>query len=97
MKVLNLRCAADHRFEGWFASEADFASQAERGLIGCPICEDKAITRLPSAPRLNVSAQRQQRSEQDAAPPSSADIATARARTMNHGIEIFRLGANAMF
>ena len=25
------------------------------------------------------------------------DIATARARAMNHGIEIFRLGANAMF
>jgi len=77
MKVLNLRCAADHRFEGWFASEADFASQAEFGRIGCPICEDKTITRLPSAPRLNVSAQRQ-REEQEAAAPSPADLAAAR-------------------
>jgi len=79
MKVLNLRCAADHRFEGWFASDADFASQADGGLIGCPICEDKAITRLPSAPRLNVSAQRQ-REEQEGSAPSSADLAAARAQ-----------------
>src|SRR3954447_15523099 len=79
MKVLNLRCAADHRFEGWFASEADFASQAEGGLIGCPICEDKAITRLPSAPRLNVSGQRQ-REEPQAHDASPADLAAARAQ-----------------
>ena len=58
MKVLNLRCPHDHRFEGWFASEDDFASQDERGLVACPLCDDKAITRLPSAPRLNVSTQR---------------------------------------
>ena len=58
MKVLNLRCTHEHRFEGWFASEDDHASQAERGLVECPVCGDKAITRLPSAPRLNVSKQR---------------------------------------
>jgi len=28
MKVLNLRCGGDHRFEGWFASDEDFAAQA---------------------------------------------------------------------
>ena len=58
MKVLNLRCAHDHRFEGWFASDEDFASQGERGLTACPICDDKTIVRLPSAPRLNVSSLR---------------------------------------
>jgi hypothetical protein len=26
-----------------------------RGLVQCPICADHAITRLPSAPRLNLS------------------------------------------
>ena len=55
MKVLNLRCAHDHRFEGWFDSEDDFQSQHERGLVECPLCADKTVTRLPSAPRLNVS------------------------------------------
>lgn len=58
MKVLSLRCAHEHRFEGWFASEDDYASQADRGLVECPVCGDKAIARLPSAPRLNVSKQR---------------------------------------
>jgi hypothetical protein len=58
MKVLNLACAHHHRFEGWFASDEDHAAQVERGLLECPLCGDKAITRLPSAPRLLVSKQR---------------------------------------
>ena len=75
MKVLNLRCAHDHRFEGWFASDDDFVLQGERGLVACPLCDDKAIARLPSAPRLNVSTQRG-----DAPPPPAAEIAQARAQ-----------------
>jgi hypothetical protein len=55
MKVLNLRCAHDHRFEGWFGSDDDFQSQNERGLVECPLCADKSVSWLPSAPRLNVS------------------------------------------
>ena len=75
MKVLNLRCALDHRFEGWFASDDDYVSQGERGLVACPICDDKTISRLPSAPRLNVSTQRG-----EASPPPAAEIAVARAQ-----------------
>ena len=56
MKVFNLRCVHDHRFEGWFASEDDYVSQNERGLVECPVCADRAVTRLPSAPRLNLAA-----------------------------------------
>ncbi len=59
MKVLDLRCSNDHRFEGWFASDDDFQSQSGRGLVECPICTDSAIGRLPSAPRLNVSKPRE--------------------------------------
>ncbi|RQP24678.1 DUF1178 family protein [Piscinibacter terrae] len=59
MKVLDLRCTHGHRFEGWFASDADLQSQMDRGLLECPVCADKAITRLPSAPRLNVSGARE--------------------------------------
>ena len=58
MKVLNLRCAHDHRFEGWFGSEDDYRLQVESGLMVCPVCGDQAIHRLPSAPRLNVSGAR---------------------------------------
>jgi hypothetical protein len=58
MKVLDLRCSQDHRFEGWFASDEDEASQRERGLLVCPLCGDPEVIRLPSAPRLNLSSAR---------------------------------------
>ena len=75
MKVLNLRCSRDHRFEGWFSSDDDFVAQCERGLMACPMCDDTTISRLPSAPRLNVSSLRG-----DAPAPSAADLAHARAQ-----------------
>ena len=59
MKVLNLRCANGHGFEGWFGSVDDYMSQNGSGLIECPMCADKVITRLPSAPRLNLSGARE--------------------------------------
>jgi len=56
MKVFNLQCAAQHGFEGWFASEDDFQQQLARRLVSCPLCNDTGITKLPSAPRLNLGA-----------------------------------------
>jgi hypothetical protein len=76
MKVLNLRCAHDHRFEGWFSSVEDFHSQVERGVLACPLCDDKAIARVPSAPRLNVSTVRGDAPEA----PGKAELAQARAQ-----------------
>ena len=58
MKVLNLCCAQGHGFEGWFASEDDFLTQSRGAAVECPLCADKTITRLPSAPRLNLSGAR---------------------------------------
>ena len=58
MKVLDLRCANGHGFEGWFASDEDFMDQNGRGLVECPLCADKGVARLPSAPRLNLSGAR---------------------------------------
>ena len=59
MKVLNLRCANGHGFEGWFGSEDDYMDQNGRGAVECPLCADKLIIRLPSAPRLNLSGARE--------------------------------------
>jgi len=56
MKVLNLQCAHRHAFEGWFGSEDDFQSQLARGLVECPMCGDTGITKMLSAPRLNLGA-----------------------------------------
>lgn len=58
MKVLDLRCAQGHRFEGWFASDEDEAAQRARGLLTCPLCGDGDVQRLPSAPRLNLGSGR---------------------------------------
>jgi hypothetical protein len=55
MKVLNLRCTNGHGFEGWFASDDDFMTQNGASMIECPLCADKIVTRMPSAPRLNLS------------------------------------------
>ncbi|MEO8526046.1 MAG: DUF1178 family protein [Caldimonas sp.] len=55
MKVLNLCCAEGHGFEGWFASEDEFATQTQGAKIACPLCGNTVISKMLSAPRLNVS------------------------------------------
>lgn len=57
MKVLNLQCAHQHVFEGWFGSDDEFQGQLASGLLECPLCGDTVIAKLPSAPRLNLGAQ----------------------------------------
>ena len=56
MKVLDLRCAQDHAFEGWFAGEADFQDQLQRGAVQCPLCGDSQVHKVLSAPRLHLGA-----------------------------------------
>ncbi len=67
MKVLNLCCAAQHRFEGWFGSEADYLAQVEKKLIACPLCGDTQVQRLPSAPHVISSASRSTTGARDSA------------------------------
>jgi hypothetical protein len=55
MKVYNLACPLDHRFEGWFASEEDCLAQQDKGMLACPLCDSTDITRMPSAPHIAKS------------------------------------------
>lgn len=55
MKVYNLTCEHDHRFEGWFSSKEDYVAQSEEQQIACPVCDSRVIRKLPSAPRLSLS------------------------------------------
>lgn len=50
MIVFNLSCDKAHRFEGWFGSADEFASQAEAGRIACPVCGSVDIEKQLSAP-----------------------------------------------
>jgi hypothetical protein len=54
MIVFKLSCGQGHTFEGWFASADDVERQRETGQLACPECEDADITKLPSAPYINV-------------------------------------------
>ena len=56
MIVYDLQCESGHRFEGWFGSAEDFATQSDRGLLECPSCGLKRIVRVPSAARINMGA-----------------------------------------
>ena len=57
MIVFDLLCAGEHRFEGWFSSAGEFASQNERHLIQCPSCGSADVRRVPSAARINLGAE----------------------------------------
>ncbi len=56
MIVFDLLCSVGHRFEGWFGSAEDFASQKKRRLLQCPTCGCADVERVASAPRFNLGA-----------------------------------------
>lgn len=88
MKVLNLRCANGHGFEGWFASDDDFMDQNGRGLVECPLCADRVVTRMPTAPRLNLSGAREPAPPAvPSAEPKPADLQAAWLKVVRHMIE----------
>ncbi|MBV8468755.1 MAG: DUF1178 family protein [Burkholderiaceae bacterium] len=64
MKVLDLCCGTGHVFEGWFASEEEYHSQRESGMLDCPVCGNADVERRPSAPRLNLSRARTPEAEE---------------------------------
>ena len=72
MKVLNLKCAHGHAFEGWFASNDAFDDQLGRGLVECPMCGDKAVVKQLSAPRLSLGAARPEPAGPAEAPQADA-------------------------
>lgn len=75
MKVFDLACEHDHRFEGWFGSADDYDTQLARDLIKCPMCTSKAVRKLPTAARLNLSGAGAEPSARADARPGGADAA----------------------
>lgn len=49
MIAYDLQCINGHSFEGWFEDEEAYLDQKKKELIACPICEDTAVSRIPSA------------------------------------------------
>lgn len=84
MLVLNLSCTNGHLFEGWFGSNEDYESQQRRAMLSCPMCDAAHITRMPSAPRLNVSHLREGAAGREVAQDPDAAVATTPAQTPHH-------------
>ena len=51
----NLRCSAEHGFDGWFASSVSFDKQATLGLVECPTCGDTKVERALMTPAVSTS------------------------------------------
>jgi hypothetical protein len=45
-----LRCEHEHGFEAWFAASADYDDQAARGLVECPVCGSRTVSKQIMAP-----------------------------------------------
>jgi hypothetical protein len=53
MIAFDLRCAPhDHRFEGWFASSAEYDRQSQMGLLACPTCGSANVVKAVMAPNV---------------------------------------------
>ena len=50
-----LRCPVEHEFEAWFSSSGGFDEQVAQGLVECPMCGSRAITKAIMAPRVHTS------------------------------------------
>lgn len=53
MIVYELRCAADHPFEGWFRNSDAYETQASSGQISCPHCGSDDVRKAPMAPSIS--------------------------------------------
>ena len=85
MIVFDLECrGGGHRFEGWFNSSEDFASQQERGLLACPQCDSPDVVKAIMAPNVGrkgnqqagsaVPATKEQPVSKSALPPEAVQM-----------------------
>lgn len=45
-----LSCDHGHGFEAWFGSSSDYDDQASRGLVECPVCGSRGVSKQIMAP-----------------------------------------------
>lgn len=86
----NLICAADHEFEGWFSSSADYDQQAASGLLSCPFCATTHVEKAIMAPAVKTA----RKSEARAADAAKAMTAMATKIRNEIGKNCENVGAN---
>ena len=48
-----LSCDLDHAFEAWFGASADYDDQEARGLLECPVCASRSVSKQIMAPSVS--------------------------------------------
>ena len=54
MILFDLQCDKKHKFEGWFASSANYERQLKNKMIVCPYCNSTKIEKSLMAPNVNT-------------------------------------------
>lgn len=92
MIVFDLICKEQHRFEGWFASGADFSLQQSRGLLECPVCGGAHVEKLPAAKirKQSESAEPESANPPVAAKPENLDMAKVIDYLLTHSENVGR-------
>ena len=54
MILFDLQCDKAHKFECWFASNANFQEQLKKKMIVCPYCNSTKIKKSLMAPNINT-------------------------------------------
>jgi hypothetical protein len=70
----DLRCDQGDEFEAWFGSIADYDRQAEAGLVECPHCGSKHVTKAPMAPAVRTSRSKEVQKERAVAMAMAAKV-----------------------
>ena len=55
----SLQCEEEHGFEGWFSSSNDFDRQKLAGLVTCPHCDSKNVSKMLMAPNVTTGRQKE--------------------------------------
>ena len=72
-----LRCADDHKFEGWFPSSAGYERQAQSGQITCPSCGSVQVSKAVMTPNIATSEKRAVKGGKPAMPREMAEMIRA--------------------
>jgi len=81
MILYNLRCHKDHVFETWFRDSASYDSQAEAGVIECPVCGSTKVEKAIMAPNVTKSAGRSRSRDEDRSTSAPTDAGPPAVRT----------------
>lgn len=55
----SLQCDREHGFDAWFGSSADYDRQKAAGLVTCPFCDSKTISKMLMAPNVTTGRQKE--------------------------------------